>query len=215
MGGSQNGIWKSTDGGTSWSQLVNGLPSTELIGRVSLAISPSKPAVMYALAANNNDGVLGVFKSVNGGASWFNVAGAYFKDEGQMSYGNTIAIHPSNPDHVLCGGVDLHMTSDGGNTWHRASKWDVDRGDKDYAHADHHCLLMPAAQPGLVYDLNDGGMDLSPDGGVTWTNRSDGLATTMFYDVDVAQTDGRMFGGGAQDNGTNITFEGKPDDFSK
>jgi hypothetical protein len=72
---------------------------------------------------------------------------------------------------------------------------------------------MPVEQPGLVYDMNDGGMDVSMDGGLTWTNRSNGLAVSMFYDVDVAQSDGRMFGGGLQDNGTNITLTGKPDDF--
>src|SRR5262249_38284555 len=44
---------------------------------------------------------------------------------------------------------------------------------------------------------------------------SNGLAATMFYDVDVAQTDGRMFGGGAQDNGTNVTFDGQPDAFQE
>jgi len=63
--------------------------------------------------------------------------------------------------------------------------------------------------------MNDGGMDVSLDGGLTWTNRSDGLAVSMFYDVDVAQSDGRMFGGGLQDNGTNITLSGKPDDFKE
>ena len=68
---------------------------------------------------------------------------------------------------------------------------------------------MPVDQPGLVYDMNDGGMDVSLDGGLTWENRSNGLAVSMFYDVDVAQSDGRMFGGGLQDNGTNVTLVGK------
>jgi hypothetical protein len=130
-----------------------------------------------------------------------------------MSYGNTIAVHPRDPNSVLCGGVDLHLTRDGGGTWTRATKWDAKRGDSNYAHADHHCLLMPAAHPGWVYDMNDGGMDVSADGGRTWSNRSNGLAVTMFYDIDVAQSDGRMFGGGAQDNGTNITVDGGSDDF--
>lgn len=211
--GSQSGIWKSTDGGSSWTQLRNGMPSAEHIGRTSLAIAPSKPSVMYALSSTQGEGVLGVFRSVNGGSSWTNIAGTHFANEGQMSYGNTIAVHPTDPDHVLCGGVDLHLTRNGGQTWVRATRWDEDRGKPKYAHADHHCLLMPADQPGLVYDMNDGGMDVSMDGGLTWTNRSNGLAVSMFYDVDVAQTDGRMFGGGLQDNGTNITLAGKPDDF--
>src|SRR5436305_9508376 len=56
--------------------------------------------------------------------------------------------------------------------------------------------------------MNDCGMDLILDGCLTWTNRSNGLAVSMFYDVDVAQSDGRMFGGGLQDNGTNLTLVG-------
>ena len=211
--GAQSGIWRSTDGGVTWRQLKTGLPSPELMNRTSLAIAPSRPAVMYAIAARNNEGVLGVFRSDNGGSSWVNTAGNHFQRETQMSYGNTIAIHPTNPDHVLCGGVDLHLTRDGGRTWVRITRWDADRGASNYAHADHHCLLMPPAQPGLVYDMNDGGMDVSVDGGLKWSNRSDGLAVTMFYDVDVAQTDSRFYGGGAQDNGTVVTTTGKPNGF--
>lgn len=207
--GTQSGIWRSTNGGASWTQLTNGLPSPERFGRTSLAIAPSKPSVIYALASTLKEGVLGVFRSDNGGNSWSNVAGTHFAREGQMSYGNTIAVHPADPNHVLCGGVDLHLTRDGGNTWVRATRWDAKRGKPNYAHADHHCLLMPVDQPGLVYDMNDGGMDVSLDGGKTWENRSNGLAVSMFYDVDVAQSDGRMFGGGLQDNGTNVTLAGE------
>ena len=181
--------------------------------RTSIAIAPSNHDVVYAVAADSNEKVLGVFRSADGGASWKNVAGSHFKDEEQMSYGNTIAVHPTDDRHVLCGGVDLHLTKNGGKTWRQVTKWDAPRGEPNYAHADHHCLIMPAAHPGLVYDLNDGGMDVSFDGGQTWKNRSDGLSVTMFYDVDIGQSDGRVFGGGAQDNGTNLTFDGAPHTF--
>jgi photosystem II stability/assembly factor-like uncharacterized protein len=225
--GTQSGIWRSTNGGQSWAQLKTGLPSSEQFGRASLAIAASKPAVIYALASTQKDAVLGIFRSDNGGTSWTNVAGTHFAKEGQMSYGNTIAVHPADPNHVLCGGVDLHLTRDGGKHWERITRWDAERGTPHYAHADHHCLLMPVDQPGLVYDMNDGGMDVSLDGGLTWANRSNGLAVSMFYDVDVSQSDGRMFGGGLQDNGTNVTLvgqittdrgntvtlSGRPDDF--
>ena len=211
--GTQSGIWKSTNGGSSWTQLKNGLPPPDRMGRTSLVIAPSKPSIIYALSSSQKDAVLGVFRSDNGGTSWTNVAGIHFVKEGQMSYGNTIAIHPTNPDHVLCGGVDLHLTRDGGKTWVRATRWDADRGKPNYAHADHHCLLMPVDQPGLVYDMNDGGMDVSLNGGLTWSNRSNGLAVSMSYDVDVGQSDGRLFATGLQDNGTVATTTGKPDDF--
>jgi photosystem II stability/assembly factor-like uncharacterized protein len=209
--GMASGIYRSADGGASWTQLKTGLPSPDRIGRTTLALAPSNPRIMFAQfadAAGQNDRVLGVFRSSDGGNTWSNVAGSHFANEGQMSYGNAIAVHPTDPNQVICGGVDLHRTSDGGGSWRVASHWDADRGTSGYAHADHHALVMPAGAPGRVYSANDGGLDVSEDGGRTWTNRSAGLAITMYYDIDVAQTDARLFGGGAQDNGTLITITG-------
>lgn len=215
--GMASGIYRSTDGGSSWTQLKTGLPSPDRIGRTSLAIAPSDPTVIYALAADTGsadaDRLLGVFKSTNGGTSWKNVAGSHFAKEGQMSYGNTIAVHPTDPRHVICGGVDLHVSTNGGASWRVASHWDAERGTATYAHADHHRLVMPLRQPGRVYTANDGGLDISEDGGKNWTNRSNGLAVTMFYDIDVAQTDARLYGGGAQDNGTLVTTTGNAGGF--
>ena len=214
--GSRSGIYRSDDGGEHWTQLKKGLPSPERIGRTSLAISGSNPNVIYALAADAHsesaDSLLRVFRSANGGASWSNVKGQHFRNEGQISYGNTIAVHPENPGHVLCGGVDLHLSTNGGRSWRRVTKWDAPRGTARYAHADHHGLLFPPGSVGRVYDPNDGGLDVSDDGGLTWANRSNGLAVTMYYDADVAHSDPRVLGGGAQDNGTLITTTGRPDD---
>jgi photosystem II stability/assembly factor-like uncharacterized protein len=215
--GSKNGIWRTQDGGNSWQQLTQGLPAPEYIGRTSLAIAPSNPDVLYAFARDESSGredrLLGVFRSANGGNTWKNIAGNHFNNEGQISYGNTIAVHPKKPNYVICGGVDLHLTTDGGNTWKAATKWNARRGAPNYAHADHHCLLMPAEAEGRIYDMNDGGMDVSEDGGKTWSNRSNGLAATMFYDMDVAQSNSKFFGGGAQDNGTLVTTDGQGNTF--
>jgi photosystem II stability/assembly factor-like uncharacterized protein len=217
--GAKNGIWLSEDGGEHWRQLSKKLPGPENFGRTSLAISPSDPDVIYAFAqstlSDRSDLVLGVFRSADGGETWREIGGRHFKAEGQISYGNTIAVHPTHPNHVLCGGVDLHLTTDGGKTWTRATRWSSKRGSIHYAHADHHHLLMPLTDPGRVYDTNDGGLDVSYNGGVTWKNRSKGLAVTMYYDIDVSQSDGRHFGGGAQDNGTLVTTEGRSDDHSE
>lgn len=217
--GSRSGIWRSVNGGRTWDQLTGGLPDAALFGRTSLAISPSKPEVIYAFAADessdSSDLMLGVFRSSDGGDNWRRISGTHFKDEGQISYNNTIAVHPTDHNHVICGGVDLHLTKDGGDDWRRATRWDEFRGKPNYAHSDHHCVLMPAGKPGLVYDANDGGLDVSEDGGRTWENRSNGLAITMFYDLDVAPTNGDFFGGGAQDNGTVITKTGAADKFEQ
>lgn len=213
--GMPSGIYRSIDSGKTWAQLKTGLPSPDRIGRTSLAIAPSNPKVIYAIcadAAGQNDAVLGVFKSSNSGDTWTDVSGNHFTGEGQMSYGNSIAVHPLDPNQVICGGVDLHRTNDGGKTWAVASHWDAKRGAPDYAHADHHMLVMPSAAAGRVYSANDGGLDVSENSGGSWSNRSAGLSVTMYYDLDVAQTDIRVFGGGAQDNGTLVTNTGAVDD---
>jgi photosystem II stability/assembly factor-like uncharacterized protein len=215
--GAKSGIYRSVDGGEHWTQLIEGLPPTEKIGRTTLAVAPSNPNSMWAIAADatdpDSDKVLGVFRSTDRGDTWTNVARHHFDHEGQMSYGNTIVVHPTDPNVVLCGGVDLHLTKNGGATWRVASHWDADRGTETYAHADHHALVMPLSEPGRIYSANDGGVDRSDDGGTTWSNRSSGLAVTMFYDIDCAQTSGTVFGGGAQDNGTLITTHGRADMF--
>ncbi|MDX6447281.1 MAG: hypothetical protein QOH71_4355 [Blastocatellia bacterium] len=215
--GAMSGIWRSTDGGKRWLHLQKGLPEPALFGRTSLAISQSKPEVLYAFAADessaSSDLMLGVFRSANGGDSWRKVSGNHFDDEGQISYGNTIIVHPHDHNYVICGGVDLHLTKNGGTTWRRLTHWDLERTDSKYAHSDHHALLMPPAAPGRVYDANDGGLDVSEDGGNNWKNCSNGLAVTMFYDLDVAQSNGLYYGGGSQDNGTIITKTGTPTSF--
>jgi photosystem II stability/assembly factor-like uncharacterized protein len=215
--GSRSGIWRSTDGGQNWGHLLKDLPEPSRFGRTTLAISPSNPNVLYAFATNeasgDNDRLLGVFRSPNGGDNWSGIHQKHFQREEQISYNNTIVVHPTNPDHVICGGVNLHRTKDGGKTWERITDCYANRGSAHYAHSDHHALVMPAAAPGRVYDANDGGVDVSENGGDTWTNRSRGLAITMFYDMDVAQSDSKVFGGGAQDNGTLATRTGALGDF--
>ena len=213
--GWRNGIWRSTDGGVTWSQLTNGLPDASLMSfeRTSLALAPSNADTIYAQATRGFDAVLGLFRSDDAGDTWRDVAGNHFRDERQMAYNNAIVVHPDNPEYVICGGVDLHLTTNGGATWRRVTRWDADRGDSNYAHADHHALAMPASTPGRVYDCNDGGLDVSDDGGRRWVNRSRGLAVTMFYDLDVAPSNPDYFAGGAQDNGTLITVDGAIDHF--
>lgn len=215
--GARSGIWRSTDGGKNWTHLTSGLPDSARFGRTSLAISRSNPQILFAFAndeaSGSKDLLLGVFRTANGGNTWRDMSGSHFSDEGQISYGNSIVIHPTDPDTVICGGVDLHRTRNGGQTWQQITQWDLERTEPKYAHADHHALLMPTAVPDRVYDCNDGGLDVSENSGRTWTNRSNGLSVTMFYDMDVAQSSGLVYGGGAQDNGTVITTSGSGSSF--
>ena len=96
--GASSGIYRSNDGGVTWTQLKNGLPATERIGRTALAIAPSNHGVVYAISADmasdRADSVLGVFRSSNGGSTWADVTTTHFQQERQMSYNCTIAVHP-------------------------------------------------------------------------------------------------------------------------
>lgn len=211
--GTRSGVWRSTDCGQLWTHLMSGLPHPSSMGRVCLALAPSDPTVIYAQIASKTGGVLGVFRSANGGDTWKSVGGNHFGDERQMNYNNTISVAPDDPDTVVCGGVDIHRTTNGGTTWRKETRWFEPRGSANYAHADQHGLAHHPLDPKLVFAVNDGGLDVSHDGGRTWENKSAGLATNMFYDLSVAAANGNMYGGGMQDNGTWLTLDGKPDDF--
>ena len=131
-----------------------------------------------------------------------------------MSYGSAIAVHPTDPNIVICGGVDLHLTKNGGATWRVASHVGRRPRDATYAHADHHALVMPASSPGRIYSANDGGVDRQRRRRRDLEQSQRRLcAVTMFYDIDSPRPTGLLFGGGAQDNGTLITTDGHADTF--
>ena len=141
----------------SGKQLRHGLPGGDKTGRISLAIAPSLPGTVYALVANRlGSQVLGVYRSRNGGERWQQVSGTHFAAEGQSSYNNTIAVHPADPDIVVCGLNDIHVSRDGGATWRRASRWDAGEGSPQYVHADQHAIVLPGGD--LIYAANDGGV---------------------------------------------------------
>src|SRR6185436_16371915 len=82
--GSRSGIWRSTNGGKTWEHLLNDLPEPSRFGRTTLALSPSQPNVLYAFAMNeasDDDRLLGVFRSANGGDNWSPIHQKHFRRE--------------------------------------------------------------------------------------------------------------------------------------
>jgi len=211
--GSDNGIWRSRDAGESWEHLdeKNGLPPGENFRRTSLAFAPSNPDIIYALASNHSDQVLGLYRTTNGGKRWTDILRGRPPKERQMSYNNTIAVHPQQPFSVVWGGTKLYRTDDGRH-WRKITS--RDRGARNYVHEDHHALVW--LEDDTIISGNDGGVAVSKDGGRSWEDRSRGMVTTMFYDLDVAPSNSKALAGGTQDNGTLVAgVKDREDNFFK
>jgi len=200
--------------GATIDQTPSSLPPGIEFGRTSLAVAPSDLKIVYAFAGNRRGGVLGLFRSNDGGHHWRNRAGKQFEGEQQTSYTNCIAVHPEDPDFVVAGGLDVHVSGDGGSRWRHATDDSADPGGPKSVHGDHHALLV--LKDGTIITACDGGVYVSANRGKSWKPRILGMQTTMFYAMNVAPTNSNCMGGGCQDNGTLVRDDrDKPGHFRK
>ncbi|MEQ9568562.1 MAG: hypothetical protein RLN75_00095 [Longimicrobiales bacterium] len=185
-GGPGSGIWKSTDGGDSWTELTGGLPEGDM-GRIGLDVSRSHPQTVYAVIEGD---AAGVYRSDNGGLSWRRTSDI----QSIPWYFGEIRVDPTDPETVYHLGVPLQRSRDGGVTWERATDGSV--------HVDHHALWIDPTDPDHLILGNDGGLYVSRSGGASWDFSND-LPISQFYAVgyDFAEP---FFGvyGGLQDNNT-------------
>jgi photosystem II stability/assembly factor-like uncharacterized protein len=193
-GGVGSGVYRSTDGGDTWSRLTNGLPAASKdIGRIGIALSPSTPTRVYAIVISTNGSYQGFYRSNDGGDSWTQMSASGLSGS-QSSYGwwfGRIWVDPANQDRVFVAGVSLELSTDGGQTF----------GVSGGVHADQHAMVWDPKQSGRVYLGNDGGEYHSDTNGSSWTHATY-EPFTQFYSVDVSEQDDTRVVGGAQDNGT-------------
>lgn len=156
-GGPLSGIYKTTDGGQTWRKLTKGLPGGDT-GRIGLAVSRSKPNVVYAVVENKKGGL---FRSDDKGETWRMVGDRKLlsKIDPRPFYFSQIRIDPTNDLVIYSAGYNLMVSRDGGKTFKVIS-----RG----IHPDHHALWIDPHNPDHIIDGNDGGIDISWDGGKTW-----------------------------------------------
>ncbi|MGZ3541612.1 MAG: WD40/YVTN/BNR-like repeat-containing protein [Vulcanimicrobiaceae bacterium] len=153
-GGPRDGVYKSVDGGVTWTKLTgNGLPAGEE-GRIGLAVAPSNPNRVYALI-QSKQGLL--WRSDDGGATWQMINGSTLINERPFYYSH-VFVDPTDQNHLWSVSVHLTVSNDGGKTFHNTG-----RG----IHGDHHAMWN-ASNGKRIAEGNDGGAAFSHDGGATW-----------------------------------------------
>ena len=205
-GGTGSGLFRSLDGGDTWTRLTNvttfspgdttGLASSDTLGRIGVALAPSNPNRVYVISTATFGQDKGFYVSNDGGDSFQ----AQTRPGSQGGFGwwfGRLWVDPVNPDHVFVAGVSMRRSTNGGATW----------GNVGGLHADQHAMAWDPAVPNRVYVGNDGGTYKSDANGAGGFVQASVEPYTQFYTVDVGTQFPERQTGGAQDNGCNRSWD--------
>ncbi len=190
--GPGSGLYKSTDGGTTWRQLTKGLPTFEQgLGRIGFGICHEKPNIIYATVDANQQNI-GIYRSDDAGESWRKLSNDP-RTVGRGSDFAEIKPHPKNPDIVYVSNTAAYQSTDGGKTW-KAFRG-APGGD------DHHRIWINPINPDIMLFATDQGAIITVNGGETfssWYNQ----ATAQFYHVITDNQFPYWVYGGQQESGS-------------
>ncbi len=201
-GGPGSGIYRTIDGGDTWQELTNGLPSG-IKGRIGLDIYRRDGNVVFALVEadlrgggfgrqaqqQTGDRQNGVYRSADRGETWEHLS----TTNNRPMYYSMIRVDPNDPDRVYLGGSSAYRSSDGGRTFTPDAASGV--------HSDHHALWIDPANSNHLILAGDGGVDESWDRSDTWRQMRN-LPLAQLYQVGVTMEYPYRVCGGLQDNGS-------------
>jgi len=188
-GGPGSGIYKTTDGGETWTEMTDGIPKGDK-GRIGVAATPADPDRVYALVQHAEEG--GTYRSNDAGASWTKVNDL---NPRPMYYSHIMA-GPVDADRVFVVATEFYMSEDAGQTFTQMpTRPSYDVG----VHSDHHTLWIDPGDPEHFYLAGDAGLHETWDRGQTY-RRINNLPIGQFYAIGTDMREPYRIYGGMQDN---------------
>ncbi|HEX5669712.1 MAG TPA: hypothetical protein VFX73_12960, partial [Chitinophagaceae bacterium] len=184
-GGVGCGVWKSEDGGESWKKINNGLPKE--MGKIGVAVSKANSSRVFAIVEAEKSKA-GVYRSDDGGRSWNHLSNNQDLTARSWYY-MEVFTDPVNEDLVYVLNAPMMKSIDGGKTWTRIR----------VGHGDTHDLWINPLNPKNMILGDDGGAEISFNGGQTWSTQMN-QPTAQFYRVNTDNKFPYKVYGGQQDN---------------
>ena len=188
-GGPEGGVWKTTDGGDTWNKLTNGLPGGTL-GRIGVTVSPADPDRLWVLLEGDEEKEGGLYRSDDGGQSFERINRSH-KLRSRAWYYMHVHADPQDAETVYISNAGFYKSTDGGE----------DFKEVDTPHGDNHDLWINPNDNKTMINGNDGGANVSKNGGETWSTQRN-QPTAEFYRVTVDDQFPYRVYGAQQDNST-------------